>query len=80
MNTNELILGIATLFFSAIVTPLMIYIVNRMQSKKVDTVERKLDENFKQANGHFTKLLRTTNKLAKEEGKQEEKARQTRKR
>lgn len=58
----------------------MIYIVNRMQSKKVDTVERKLDENFKQANGHFTKLLRTTNKLAKEEGKQEEKARQTRKR
>lgn len=40
---------------------------------KVDVVEKKLDDNFKQANGHFTQLLDAKSKLAKEEGKQEEK-------
>lgn len=73
MTTNELILGIVTLFFTAVVTPLMIYFLNKKQSAKVDVVEKKLDENFKQANGHFTKLLEAKSKLAKEEGKQEEK-------
>lgn len=48
-------------------------IINLKANKKINTVDKKLDENFKQANGHFTQLLETTSKLAKEEGKQEEK-------
>lgn len=49
-------------------------IINLKMKSKVDTVDKKLDANFEQANGHFTKLLDTTAKLAKVEGKAEEKA------
>lgn len=70
MNVYELILGIVTLIFSAIITPVMIYILNKKSNAKVDTVEKKLDANFEQANGHFSKLL----EMKKAEGKAEEKA------
>lgn len=74
MNVYELILGVVTLIFSGIITPVIIYILHKKSNAKVDTVEKKLDANFEQANGHFTKLLDTTAKLAKVEGKAEEKA------
>lgn len=73
MNTNELILAIVTLFFSAVVTPLVILYVNNKTNKKVAVIETKLDENHKQQNGNLTKLLKTTADLAtaNEKAKQE---------
>lgn len=64
MNAYELILGIVTLVFSAIITPLMIYYLNKKSNEKVDVVEKKLDANHEQQNGNLTKLLETTKELA----------------
>lgn len=79
-NTTKVLLAIISLI-SAVVTPLVVvYVANRTNKKvaivesKVAVVDSKLDHNFEQANGHFTKLLETTAKLSKEEGRQEQRA------
>lgn len=72
-NTTKVLLAVIA-SVSTLVTPIVLFYVSRKTDKKVAAVETKLDENFKQANGHFTKLLDTTAKLSKEEGRKEEKA------
>lgn len=60
---------------SAIVTPLVVVIVTKMQNKKIDTnqavvvqkqveIVAKLDESHKQMNGNLDKLIKSTADLA----------------
>jgi len=54
-------------FFTAVVTlitPVVVWRLNRKQGKKIDVVENKLDENHKQMNGNIDKLVETTKQLA----------------
>lgn len=71
-NTTKVVMAIIALI-SAVVTPLVVVIATKMQNKKIDTIETKLDENHKQQNGNLTKLLETTSQLAtaKEKAKNE---------
>lgn len=72
-NVKEVVMAIIALI-SAVVTPLVVVIATKMQNKKIDTIETKLDENHKQQNGNLTKLLETTSQLAtaKEKAKNKE--------
>lgn len=72
--TMDLVRTILSLFTAIITlcTPIVVFVLNKRQGKKIDVVEKKLDHNFEQANGHFTKLLETTAALSKEEGKKEQ--------
>lgn len=72
-NLTRVLLAIITLI-ATIINSVLNYLTSRRTNKKVAAVETKLDHNFEQANGHFTKLLETTAKLSKEEGRKEEKA------
>lgn len=62
-NTKEVLMAVIALI-SAIVTPIVVVLAAKIQAKKIDVVEKKLDENHKLANGHFTQLLKTTAELA----------------
>lgn len=62
-NTKDVLMAIIALI-SAVVTPLIVLYVNKRQLEKIDTVEKKLDENHKLTNGHMTTLLQTTKELA----------------
>lgn len=62
-NLKEVLLAVIALI-SAIVTPLIVLYVSIKQSKKLNTVESKLDENHKLVNGHLSALLQTTKDLA----------------
>lgn len=62
-NTTKVVMAVIALI-SAIVTPLVVVIATRMQNKKIDVIENKLDENHRLTNGHMTTLLKTTKDLA----------------
>lgn len=62
-NTRIVLLALMTLI-SAVVTPIVVVYVGRVQSKKIGIVEKKLDENHALTNGHLTNLLQTTKDLA----------------
>lgn len=46
------------------VVSIITLIIQLKMNKKVDTVDRKLDDNHKQQNGNLDKLLKTTEQLA----------------
>lgn len=46
------------------VVSIVTLIIQLKMKSKVDTVDRKLDENHKQQNGNLDKLLKTTEQLA----------------
>lgn len=62
-NTKDVLMAIIALV-SAVVTPFIVLYVNKRQLEKIDTVEKKLDENHKLTNGHMSTLLETTKQLA----------------
>lgn len=72
--SDALILGIVLPIITAVSAWVTIWLNGRIAAKlqaqiaettsKVNTVEKKLDENHKQQNGNLTKLLETTKQLA----------------
>lgn len=65
--SDALILGLAALIATTVVTPIIAYIIKRSEKRladKVAVIETKLDENHKLTNGHMTTLLETTKELA----------------
>lgn len=62
-NTKDVLMAVIALI-SAVVTPLVVVYVNKQTNKKVDVVEKKLDESHKQMNGNLDKLIKSTADLA----------------
>lgn len=73
-NTTKVLMALIALI-SAIVTPLVLVIVTKMQNKKIDAnqvvvvnkqkeIVQKLDESHKQMNGNLDKLIKSTADLA----------------
>lgn len=88
-NTKEVLMAVIALI-SAIVTPLVLVIVTRMQNKKIDAnqvvvvqkqgeIVAKLDESHKQMNGNLDKLIKSTADLATANEKARNKAEDKRK-
>lgn len=66
-NTKEVVMAVIALI-SAIVTPVVLVIVTRLQNKKIDsnhaeTIE-KVEVYHKEVNGNMENLLKTTKDLA----------------
>jgi len=66
-NTTKVVMAIIALV-SAVVTPLVLVIVTRMQNNKIDKnqveIVEKVDVYHKEVNGNMAKLLKTTADLA----------------
>ena len=77
-NTKEVLIAILTLVISPLILwfiarrnskeikAISLQVVEQKEKllEKVDVVEKKLDENHKQANGHFSELLESAKQLA----------------
>jgi hypothetical protein len=66
-NTTKVVMAIIALI-SAVVTPLVLVIVTKMQNNKIDKnqieIVEKVDVYHKEVNGNMAKLLKTTADLA----------------
>lgn len=62
-NTKEVLMALIA-FLSAVVTPIVVVYVGKQTHKKVEVIEKKLDETHKQMNGNMDKLIKSTADLA----------------
>jgi hypothetical protein len=77
-NLKEVLMSLIALI-SAIVTPIVVVYVNSKTNKKMDVVEKKLDESHRQMNGNLDKLIKSTEDLAtlREKNKHQDKKKAT---
>lgn len=62
-NTKDVLMALIALI-SAVVTPLVVVYVGRVNAAKIASVKEKVDEYHKEVNGKMGTLLETTKELA----------------
>lgn len=70
--SDALIISLVSTFSTVVVSPLLIWYLNRLTQKKIDKTNDKVDEYHKEVNSKLSKLVVTEKALSFKEGEEEQ--------